>query len=345
MITAIVLGASGYTGMLLLRILAHHPQIRSIIASSRSGAGTHVLETDPGLSTATLRTGKIHPVVLSPGDALARDADVVFSALPHLASAAVCEPILGKIPLIDLSADFRFRDPRLFTLAYGEAPPSPDFQGEAVYGLVERARPAVREAMIIANPGCYPTATLLPLLPIVEAGLVVPGSIVINAMSGISGAGRKEKRNLLFGERSETVSAYNPGTLHRHSREIMEQIGLARVGTEEGLLFTPHLVPIKQGMAVTTVIETTDPDTAQTALIDAYAKEPFVRLLGTTAPETAHCRGTNEIRIGVRKEGQRLILMSAIDNLWKGASGQAVQNMNVRFGFAEDAGLVREAEL
>lgn len=345
MITATVLGASGYTGMLLLRILAHHPQIETVFASSRSGAGRSVNDTDPGMSAATIRTGKIHPIVLSPEEALRREADVVFSALPHLASAEVCAPVLGSTVVIDLSADFRFADARLFASAYGTEPPAPTYQEQAVYGLVERARTAIRTAMIIANPGCYPTATLLPLLPIVEVGLVVPGSIVVNAMSGISGAGRKEKRNLLFAERTETISAYNPGTLHRHSYEIRERIGLAKSGTEDSLLFTPHLVPIKQGMAVTTVFESQDPDAAIRALYDTYCDEPFVRLLGETPPETAHCRGTNEIRIAARREGQRVILLSAIDNLWKGASGQAVQNMNVRFGFAEDAGLVREAEL
>lgn len=345
MITAIVLGASGYTGMLLLRILAHHPQIKSVIASSRSGAGAVVEESDPGLSAATLRTGRLHPTVLAPEEALEHGADVVFSALPHLTSAEVCAPILGKTVLIDLSADFRFTDARMFTAAYGEEPPAPDYQERAVYGLVERARNDIRSAMIIANPGCYPTATLLPLLPIVEAGFIVPGSIVVNALSGISGAGRKEKRTLLFAERTETVSAYNPGTLHRHSYEIREQIDLVHGGTAEGLLFTPHLVPIKQGMAVTTAIEVTDAKASIDALVASYESEPFVRLLGEEPPETAHCRGTNEIRIGVRREGRRLILMSAIDNLWKGASGQAVQNMNVRFGFTENAGLVREAEL
>lgn len=345
MITAIVLGASGYTGMLLLRILAHHPHIDRVIASSRSGAGTSVIDTDPGLSAATIKTGKIDPIVRSPEDALALEAEVVFSALPHLASAEVCAPILGRTVLIDLSADFRFTDARRFEVAYGSEPPAPEFQDRAVYGLVEQARPSIRSAMIIANPGCYPTATLLPLLPIAEEGLIVPGSIVVNAMSGISGAGRKEKRNLLFAERTETVSAYNPGSLHRHSHEIRERIALANAGTEEGLLFTPHLVPIKQGMAVTTVLESSDPDAAIRALYDAYSDEPFVRLLGETPPETAHVRGTNEIRIGARREGRRIILMSAIDNLWKGASGQAVQNMNVRFGLPEDAGLVREAEL
>lgn len=345
MMTAVVLGASGYTGMLLLRILAHHPHIDRVVASSRSGAGIPVLETDPGLSAATVRTGKIDPVVRSPEEALALETDVVFSALPHLASAEVCAPLLGRTVVIDLSADFRFADAHRFEVAYGSEPPAPAFQKHAVYGLVERARPSIGTAMIIANPGCYPTATLLPLLPMVEEGLVNPGSIIVNAMSGISGAGRKEKRNLLFAERTETVSAYNPGTLHRHAHEIAEQIGLVQPGTEDGLLFTPHLVPIKQGMAVTTVFESHDPDGAIRALYNAYSNEPFVRLLGETPPETAHCRGTNEIRIAARREGRRIILMSAIDNLWKGASGQAVQNMNIRFGLPEDAGLVREAEL
>ncbi len=344
-ITALVLGAGGYAGMLLIRILAHHPRVGRIVVSNRTGAGQSLREVDPGLSNSALSQGKIEQTVVPLEEAFASEVDVVFSALPHLTSAQVCAPILGTTPLIDLSADFRFAVEENFRDAYDEPWPAPGFQDGKVYGLVEWYREQIRDAMIIANPGCYPTATLIPLLPIVAAGEVASSPIVVNALSGISGAGRKQKRDLLYAERTESVRAYNPGTLHRHSFEIREKLDEAANGGVTDLLFTPHLIPMKQGMAVTTVVECHNSERAIAALEERYAEEPFVHLTGTDPPETSHCRGTNEIRIGYRREGRRLILMSAIDNLWKGASGQAVQNMNVRFGLDQDSGLLREAEL
>lgn len=360
----IILGSNGYGGMLLLRILANHPQITSIVAASRSQAGQPLVDADPGLSSSIVQSGKISPIVAAPEDALSESADLVFSALPHGASAEVCAPILGSVPLIDLSADFRFHDEERFARGYGTPRPQPAYQDRSVYGLVEWYRSQIANAAIIANPGCYPTATLLPLLPLAVNGLIA-GPIVGNALSGITGAGRKGKVNTLYGERTENANAYNPGTLHRHHGEIAERIELwwrRNEGNAENatgfdttassapprppkLLFTPHLVPMKQGMAVTSVVPVTDPTKAITALSDHYADEPFVELSGDRPPETREVRGTNRVRIGWRVEGETIILMSVIDNLWKGASGQAVQNMNVRFGFSETTGLLREGDL
>jgi N-acetyl-gamma-glutamyl-phosphate reductase len=344
---ATVLGASGYGGMLLMRILASHPEISRVTAAARSSAGVPVGEADPGLPHRLVTSGAIAPIVLSPEEALAEPGEVVFSALPHGASAEVCQPVLGSVPVIDLSADFRFADPALFEAAYGTPPPAPDHQSSAVYGLCEWYRAEVAGASVIANPGCYPTASLLPLLPLAASGMI-DGPVVINAMSGISGAGRTAKQNLLFAERNENANAYNVGTQHRHGHEIAERLArAARSASPElpALFFNPHLAPLKQGMAVTTVVPVASPESAIAAIRERYASEPFVELVGETPPETRHVRGSNRIRIGWRGEKGHLILMSVIDNLWKGASGQAVQNMNIRFGFPEETGLTQGIEL
>jgi N-acetyl-gamma-glutamyl-phosphate reductase len=344
---ATVLGASGYGGMLLLRILASHPGITQVTAAARSSAGLPVGDADPGLPHRLIASGAIAPVVLAPEEALENPGDIVFSALPHGASAEVCEAILGSVPVIDLSADFRFADASLFEAAYGTPPPAPNHQAAAVYGLCEWYRPEIATAAVIANPGCYPTASLLPLLPLAAAGLIT-GPVVINAISGISGAGRTPKQNLLFAERNENANAYNVGTQHRHGHEIAERLALATGSSPSdlpALFFNPHLAPLKQGMAVTTVAPVSSPERAIAALRDRYASEPFVELTGETPPETRHVRGSNRIRIGWREERGHLILMSVIDNLWKGASGQAVQNMNIRFGLPEETGLAEGIEL
>ena len=342
-----ILGVSGYTGMLLLRLLADHPDVSRITTAARSLAGHTLSSADPGLPQAVLNGGRVDDTVLSLEHALRNPGDVVFSALPHGVSADTCDAILGRVPLIDLSADFRFHDAQRFAAAYGSAPPAPQFQDRAVYGLCEWNRHAIRTADIIGNPGCYPTASLLPLLPLATIG-ALRGAVVINALSGVSGAGRSEKRNLLFGERTENVNAYNVGTQHRHQAEITEQLVLAGDGAGAAVrpddvwgpvFFNPHLVPIKQGMAVTTVVRTDDAGAAVEALIRRYDEEPFVELVGESVPETRHVRASNRVRIGWHVEEDHLVLMSVIDNLWKGAASQAVQNMNIRFGCAEDAGL------
>ncbi|SIQ74630.1 N-acetyl-gamma-glutamyl-phosphate reductase [Alkalispirochaeta americana] len=335
---ATILGATGYTGMVLLRILAQHPRITGITASSRTMAGRPLAEADPGLSRSTLEKGCLDPIVRSPAEALESPGDVLFSALPHGASADTCSPVLGKTLVIDLSADFRFSDPRSFAASYGTPPPQAEFQSRSVYGLSEWNRDLLKNAEIIANPGCYPTATLLPLLPLRDQ-IRRETPLVVNALSGITGAGKKEKTNLLYAERTENATAYSVGRQHRHTGEIAEQL------ETEQILFSPHLIPVKQGMLVTTTISVRDGNAAVAALEERYRSEPFVTLTGSAMPETRHVRGTNHVRIGWQLEGNSLILVSAIDNLWKGAAGQAVQNMNIRFGFDETEGLQQEADL
>jgi N-acetyl-gamma-glutamyl-phosphate reductase len=278
----------------------------------------------------------------------AKGLDVVFSCLPHLKSAEMCAPFFGKTVVVDLSADFRLRDPSVFLKAYGAPMPKPELLGRSVYGLSEWYRDPIRNADIIANPGCYPTATLLPLLPLAREGLI-KGTVIVNAISGISGAGKKEKADLLYCERAENANAYNPGTSHRHAPEISQELQAA--GGPLALLFTPHMAPIRRGMAVTTVAELSrDPLASGAGSIEAiyrkyYEGRPFVSLGGGRIPQTREVWGSNRCDIGWRVEAGRVMLFSAIDNLVKGASGQAVQNMNIRFGVDESAGLRSGGEL
>jgi N-acetyl-gamma-glutamyl-phosphate reductase len=250
--------------------------------------------------------------------------------------------------VIDLSADFRFADPATFAAVYGHAHPRPDLLPRAAYGLAEWYADRIRGADLVANPGCYPTATLLPLLPLARAGLV-DGTVVVNAISGISGAGKKERLDLLYGERTENAGAYNPGRVHRHAPEIEGELRSARPSLS--LLFTPHLAPLKRGMCVTTVARLAKdppgegPGSVASILAEAYAGRPFVRLTGPRIPQTRDTWGSNRCDIGWHREGAELLLFSSIDNLVKGASGQAVQNMNLRFGLDEAAGLPRHGQV
>ncbi|MFW6329948.1 MAG: N-acetyl-gamma-glutamyl-phosphate reductase [Alkalispirochaetaceae bacterium] len=343
-----VLGATGYTGALLVRILAHHPEVSEILAVSSSRPGESVRSQGTLLSRqATAKLASTDGRFISVEAALAREPEAVFSALPHLTSAAVCAPFLGTSVVIDLSADFRHRDRAYFERAYSAPPPREELLSEAVYGLTEFARDSLRSAGLIATPGCYPTSSLLPLLPLAAAG-ILEGMVVINSMSGISGAGRKAKENLLLAERSENVNAYSPGRSHRHLYEIEEQLRAAGGWPGKGeppLLFTPHLVPIKQGMASTIMVATEEVERGVELLESRYAAEPFVEVIGERVPETIEVRGTNRALIGYRRERGSLLIFSVLDNLWKGASGQAVQNFNVRFGFDETAGLILDAEV
>ncbi|HUX13054.1 MAG TPA: N-acetyl-gamma-glutamyl-phosphate reductase [Spirochaetia bacterium] len=342
---AAILGTTGYTGLVLMRILTDHPDITEILPVSSSQAGTPLVEADPGIGEETLaKTEAAGGNLMSLEAMLRAGPDIVFAALPHLKSAEICAPLFGKCPVIDLSADFRIKDHGIFAKAYGVAPPRPDLLSRAVYGLCEWNREAIRRADLIANPGCYPTATLLPILPLISTNLIDP-DITVNALSGISGAGRSAKVNMLFGERSENMNAYSPGKTHRHAAEIQSQLDERSSGFD--MLFTPHLVPVKQGMVVTAVVNlkarARDED-IETAFENAYGSEPFIRLQRVGIPESRQVRNTNRCDIAWHREGRRLILFSVIDNLLKGASGQAVQNMNIRFGLPETAGLKRTGE-
>lgn len=345
---AAILGTTGYTGMLLLRLLSGHPKIDTILPVSSSKPGSSLLETDPGLGKVLAKKvpgGKY----ISLDEAVQAGPEVVFAALPHLASAEICAPFFGKpgsepggksgAVVIDLSADFRLKDPAVFEAAYGQAPPRRDLLEQAVFGLCEVYREDIKTAGLIANPGCYPTATLLPLLPVLKA-FPHRGKIIVNALSGVSGAGKKADMNLIFSRRTENCNAYNPGRKHRHTLEIEQEAQKAGAGAD--ILFTPHLVPLKRGMAVTTVVELekeASPAQVEDCLAAAYKDEPFVVLSPGRIPETADVRGSNRCDISWHIEGKTVMLFSVIDNLVKGASGQAVQNMNIRFGFEETAGL------
>ncbi len=348
---AAILGTTGYTGMVLLRMLDAHPAVETILPVSSSRAGEQVILADRGVHEKVVeKCAYSHGRLMTIEEAAGAKPDVVFSALPHLKSAELCGPFFGTGVVIDLSADFRIRDPQVFEKAYGHKQPRPDLQEQAVYGLCELYAGEIKKADLIANPGCYPTASLLPLVPLLKAG-IIGGTIVINALSGISGAGKKANENLLYCTRTENANAYSPGTAHRHCQEIQQETDAAGTGSGppvNRVLFTPHLVPVKRGMAVTTAVTLsgggTEADAAR-ILSEAYREAPFVKLTGNTIPQTADVWGSNRCDIGWHGEGDSLLLFSVIDNLVKGASGQAVQNMNLRFGLPETEGLKVHGEI
>jgi N-acetyl-gamma-glutamyl-phosphate reductase len=349
-----VLGATGYTGLILLRLLAEHPDVTDILPVSSSHAGQSVRSVDPGLAPAIerklkLSDGKLLTMAQAVQAVEGPGIDAVFAGLPHLKSAELCAPFIGRSVVIDLSADFRFRDPEAFARAYGAPHPKPELLDKAVYGLAEWHRNAIKNADLIAQPGCYPTATLLPLLPLAREGLL-KGTVIANAISGISGAGKKERMDLLYCERTENAGAYNPGKVHRHAPEIEKELKAAAPSLD--LLFTPHLAPIKRGMAVTTVVELAKdlPESGAGSVESVYqiyyGSAPFICLAAAgRIPQTREVWGSNRCDIGWHREGRYLILFSAIDNLVKGASGNALQCMNIRFGLDETAGLRAYGEL
>jgi N-acetyl-gamma-glutamyl-phosphate reductase len=354
---AVILGTTGYTGQVLLRLLSNHPDIDVIIPVSSSRAGSSVFSIDGGLSNTIVE--KLHnndENLTSVEKAISLSPDVVFAALPHLTSANVCEPFFDRSVVVDLSADFRIRDQKRFTDAYGEPPPFPGRIPNSVYGLSELYRDQVKKADIIANPGCYPTATLLPIIPLLREGVLgddsCDGKIFVNALSGISGAGKKTKENLLFCSRTENCGAYAPGKSHRHTTEIQQEVEAFTGGhgssVKPEILFTPHLVPLKRGMVITTTTTIRDDlkaDDIYSVLERAYAGEPFIKIVRNGIPQSVDVWGSNRCDIGCHIEGNTLYLFSVIDNLIKGASGQAVQNMNIRFGLNETNGLAVYGEV
>jgi N-acetyl-gamma-glutamyl-phosphate reductase len=321
-----VAGATGYTGQELLRILARHPGVRLTVATS-SGGGTRRL---PALTR--LWDGTIVPLDV---DVLVRDADLVFLAMPDTAAAELAPRLLAQgIRVIDLSGAFRLRNKEARARWYPETHELPE--GTA-YGLTELERDNVRRARLVANPGCYPTAALLAIVPLITAGLLVKGAdIIVDAKSGVSGAGKTPSDRTHFSEVHGSLSAY--GVLgHRHGAEIDQGLGIAAT-------FTPHLLPLDRGILETIYVRVPAGTTSERigeAFERAYAGERFVRLTGTDLPEIKHVAHTNFCDIGWRvDDGGRLVLVSVIDNLLKGASGQAVQNMNVMLGLPESNGLL-----
>src|ERR1700722_2175542 len=300
-----IVGASGYSGEELVRLLLNHPH----------------------------------------AELLAKQADVVFLALPHGVAAEYAVPLLdaGAV-VIDLSADFRLKSAEIYKEFYAHEHPAPDLLKKSVYGLPEVYREEIKKSLLIASPGCYPTSILLPTIPLLKAGLIKPTGIIADSMSGVSGAGRKAEIDYLFVECNESVRPYGVPK-HRHLSEIEEQLSFA-AGTKVVIQFTPHLIPINRGILTTLYLEPVEKLTEETVSATYkkfYGHEPFVRLLeGKSLPDTKNVEGTNVIEIAWRLDPRtgRLIVMSAEDNLVKGASGQAVQSMNILCGWPETTGLV-----
>jgi N-acetyl-gamma-glutamyl-phosphate reductase len=331
-----IYGASGYTGTELVRLLALHPDVRITALSAESNAGRPMAEVFPQLSTLDL------PTLVKMDDIDLSGIDVLFCALPHGTTQTALKAALDTKPslkVVDLSADFRLADPAEYAKWYGHEHLAPDLQTEAVYGLTEIHRDKVRGARLVANPGCHTSCGLLALIPPVAAGLVDTDTIVIDNKTGMSGAGRSAKVGMLFSEVSEGFHAYGVGG-HRHTSEFDQELTLA-AGRPVAPTFTPHLVPMNRGI-YSTIYVSGDARAIHTALADRYAAEPFVTVLPFgQVPESRHVRGSNFTRIGVvadRRTG-RAIILSTLDNLVKGASGQAVQNMNAVLGLDETTGL------
>lgn len=332
-----ILGASGYTGAELLRLLGEHPraQIRALTAERQ--AGRPIGEVFPQLAIYDL------PTLVKVDDVDVGALDVVFCCLPHATTQAIVKALPRGPKVVDLSADFRLRDPQLYEHTYGHPHQALELQEQAVYGLTEHYRDAVRASWLVANPGCFTTASELPLVPLLQGRLIRTDGIIIDAKSGVSGAGRDAKQGSLFTEVAEGIHAYGVAT-HRHTPEI-EQCLADFAGQPMRVTFTPHLMPMSRGILATIYVRlagAASPADLHAALARSYADEPFVHVLPfKTMPATRHVRGTNLCLIGVhpsRIPGEA-ILISAIDNLVKGASGQAVQNMNLMLGLDERLGL------
>ncbi|MBL9174968.1 MAG: N-acetyl-gamma-glutamyl-phosphate reductase [Verrucomicrobiales bacterium] len=350
-VRAAIVGASGYSGEELVRLLLNHPRVDLVAVTSRSNSGQSVAQVFPRFAShpdaRSLRFSDPNPSVL------ATQADVVFLALPHGVAAEFAVPLhAAGVTVIDLSADFRLRSAAVYREFYAHEHPAPELLSQAVYGLPEVYRERIRTASLIASPGCYPTSILLPTLPLIRAGLIRSAGIIADSLSGVSGAGRKAEADYLFCECNESVRAYGLPK-HRHLSEIEQELSLA-AGEPVTIQFTPHLIPVNRGILTTLYLAPTrhfkTPEEA--AALDAeiaacyraaYAQEPFVRVLeGRALPDTKNVVGTNVVELAWRLDPRtgRLLVVSAEDNILKGASGQAIQSMNIRYGFPETEGLL-----
>jgi N-acetyl-gamma-glutamyl-phosphate reductase len=351
MTTVAIVGASGYSGEELLRLLLSHPHVEITALTSRQYAGQPLGKVFPKFAkhprAASLGFSEPDPTTLAKG------AEIVFLALPHGVAAEIAVPLLklGR-KIIDLSADFRLRSAKVYKEFYSHDHPAPDLLTQAVYGLAEVYRDQIKQASLVASPGCYPTSILLPTIPLLKSGLIKSTGIIANSLSGVSGAGRKAELDYLFVECNESVRPYGVPK-HRHLSEIEQELSFA-AGEPVTIQFTPHLVPINRGILSTLYLAPAKHFGDEKALAElagqitqaydtAFGSEPFVRLLsGNALPDTKNVAGTNVIEIAWRLDPRtgRLIVMSAEDNLVKGASGQAIQSLNIMCGFPETAGLV-----
>ncbi|MBI4989723.1 MAG: N-acetyl-gamma-glutamyl-phosphate reductase [Rhodocyclales bacterium] len=337
MIKVGIVGGTGYTGAELLRLLAQHPQVELRAITSRGDAGTAVADMFPSLR------GRVVLNFVAPQVAALETCDVVFFATPNGIAMGQAKALLDAgVRVIDLAADFRIKDIPEWEKWYGMKHSAPELIADAVYGLPEANREKIRAARLVANPGCYPTAVQLGFLPLVESGVVDTNYLIADAKSGVSGAGRKAELHTLFSEASDSFKAYGvPG--HRHLPEIRQGLSIA-AGKTVGLTFVPHLTPMIRGIHATLYARVTR-ETDFQALYEAHYKaEPFVDVLPFAShPDTRSVRAANMCRIALHRPqgGDTLVVLSVIDNLVKGAAGQAVQNMNLMFGFNECAGLTQ----
>lgn len=330
-----IVGATGYTGAELLRLLCPHPQAEVRAVTSRQAAGTPVTDMFPQLR------GHLNLDFSDPSGAALNECDVVFMATPHGAAMKLAPELLQRgVKVIDLSADFRLRDPAVFAHWYGQPHGCPELLAEAVYGLPEFAGDEIRDARLIACPGCYPTAVQLGLKPLLEAGLVDAGDLIADCKSGVSGAGRELKLGSLYCEAADSFKAYAGGG-HRHLPEIEQ--GLARYSAAPPkLVFQPHLVPMHRGIHATLYARTTGAADFQQLFEAAYRGQPFVDVMPAGShPETRSVRGSNVCRIAIHRppNSDWLVVLSVIDNLVKGAAGQAVQCYNLMLGLDQTTGL------
>ena len=337
-----VIGGSGYVGEELVRLLLQHPYADLAAVTSRQFAGKTLADIFPRFShhqkAGGLRFGASDPAQL------AQMAKIIFLALPHGFAAEFAKPLVQTgARIVDLSADFRIKDAKIYKEFYGNDHPTPELLGEAVYGLPEIYRAKISEATLVACPGCYPTSILLPLLPLIREKVVSLASILVTSLSGVTGAGRKVETDYLFAECNESIRPYGVPK-HRHLSEIEQQLS-AFAGEKITIQFTPHLVPVNRGIITTIYVdlsEKIDADSVASIYQKAYGDEPFVRLLGAERfPDTKNVSGTNFIDIAWRLDLRtgRAILMSAIDNIVKGASGQAIQCFNLMRRYPETSGL------
>lgn len=339
MIKVAIAGATGYTGAELLRILYHHPDAQVVTITSEQHAGAHLSSVFPQYrGLIELAYESLDPL------ALAQDVDLVFLALPHTLSMDVVSQIYGqKVPLIDLSGDFRLKKSESYQIWYGTAHSAPKLLAQSTYGLTELNRDAIVKARLLSNPGCYPTCALLGLAPLVQEKMLHLDSIIIDAKSGATGAGKTPRPHLHFPEANESLMAYRIAD-HQHTPEIEQE--LTRLADQEITVnFTPHLIPMNRGILCTAYGKLVKPFSTEQLLDRAesfYRDEPFIRILPAgTFPNTRDVRGTNRCDIGLKVDDRtgRVIVVSVIDNLVKGASGQAVQNMNLMMGIPETTGL------
>jgi N-acetyl-gamma-glutamyl-phosphate reductase len=338
-IKAGIVGGTGYTGVELLRLLVQHPQVELRAITSRKEAGTPVARMFPSLRR------RVELAFSEPSARALAGCDVVFFATPNGVAMGEARAVLeGGARIVDLSADFRIQDVAEWERWYKAKHAAPELVREAVYGLPEINRERVREARLVANPGCYPTSVQLGFLPLIEAGVVDVAHLIADAKSGVSGAGRKTELNLMFSEASDNFAAYNVMG-HRHWPEIRQ--GLAQIAKRDvGLVFTPHLTPLIRGIHATLYARITKEVDFQQVFERRYAKEPFVDVMPAGShPDTRSVRAANTCRLAVHRPPEQasrsdtIVVLSVIDNLVKGASGQAMQNMNLMFGLPETTGL------